>query len=383
MRIYEYEAKQMLIQAGIAVPNSDLVTTAAQAGEAASRLDGPVVLKPQTLIKARGKAGLIAFCDTPQEAQQAAQDLLGREHAGEKVRTLLVEQKIALEQEMYLGVAVDYTEGCPVFIASGRGGVEIEDVAQQNPGEILKVAISPSQGLTEDQAAEVTDFLARSLPGGGEEQAAELERIVTALYGIYTRFDCEMLEVNPLVLSGGAFLALDAAAAIDEDALFRQAELVRPRGQSEAEFELEKDHRKRGWTFLRMDGDIGILSSGAGITMAILDLMRAGGGRPANFLDTAQMNRQGIYDAFHIFLDDPSIKTVLVNIFAGLNRCDDLALGIKDFLGEYQPPFPVVVRMVGNREDEGREILRGIGVEAIASLEESVQQAIKATEDRS
>ena len=382
MRIYEYEAKQMLREAGIAVPASELVVSAAQAGEAAARLGGPVVIKPQTLIKARGKAGLIAFAATPREAEQAAQGLLGREHAGEKIESLLVEQKIVFQRELYLGVAVDYTEGRPVFIASGRGGVEIEEVARQSPGEILKVAISPSQGLSRAQAAEVASFLARSLPGGGAEQTAGLERIITALYGIYTKFDCEMLEVNPLVLAGGSLLALDAAAAIDEDALFRQAPLVRPRGQSEAEFAVETDHRQRGWTFLRLGGDIGILSSGAGITMAILDLMRAGGGRPANFLDTAQMNRQGIYDAFHIFLGDPSIKTVLVNIFAGLNRCDDLALGIKDFLTEYQPPFPVVVRMVGNREDEGREILKGIGVEAIASLEESVEQAIRVTEER-
>lgn len=379
MRIYEHEAKQLLRQAGVSVPGSELAATAAQAQEAAQRLGGPVVLKPQTMIKARGKAGLIAFADTPQEAGQAAGELLGREHAGETIDTLLVEAKVAFAQELYLGITVDYTEGCPVFIASREGGVEIESVAQEHPERIIKRAISPSRGLTQEQAGEIAAFLCPP-EEGGVDQSDELRRIIAALYGVYAKFDCEMLEVNPLVLAGGTFLALDATAAIDEDALFRQADLVRPRGQSEAEFELEKDHRKRGWTFLRMDGDIGILSSGAGITMAILDLMRAGGGRPANFLDTAQMNRQGIYDAFLLFLNDPAIKTVLVNIFAGLNRCDDLALGIQDFMTEYRPSFPVVVRMVGNREDEGREILRQVGIEAIAGLEDSVTQVIKITE---
>ncbi|MBU4563958.1 MAG: succinate--CoA ligase subunit beta [Desulfarculus sp.] len=382
MRIYEHEAKQLLRQAGVSVPGSELASTAAQAQEAAQRLGGPVVLKPQTMIKARGKAGLIAFADTPQEAGQAAGELLGREHAGEKIDTLLVEAKVGFDQELYLGITVDYTEGCPVFIASSEGGVEIESVAQEHPERVIKRSISPGQGLTKEQAGEIADFLCPP-KDGAVDRSDELRRIIAALYGVYTKFDCEMLEVNPLVLAGGSFLALDATAAIDEDALFRQAEMVRPRGQSEAEFELEKDHRKRGWTFLRMEGDIGILSSGAGITMAILDLMRAGGGRPANFLDTAQMNRQGIYDAFHLFLDDPAIKTVLVNIFAGLNRCDDLALGIQDFMTEYRPSFPVVVRMVGNREDEGREILRQVGIEAIAGLEDSVTQVIKITESLS
>ncbi|MCB2190576.1 MAG: succinate--CoA ligase subunit beta [Deltaproteobacteria bacterium] len=380
MRIYEYEAKQLLAQAGVAVPDSELAATAAQAKQATERLACSVVIKPQTMIKARGKAGLIAFVDTPQEAEQAAAQLLGQEHAGEQIQNLLVEAKVDFAQELYLGITVDYTEGCPVFIASREGGVEIESVAQEHPERVIKKAVSPSQGLTSQQAEEIAGFLYGPQDGLDEAQRAELCRIITALYGVYTKFDCEMLEVNPLVMASGSFLALDATAAIDEDALFRQADLVRPRGQSDAEYELEKDHRKRGWTFLRMDGDIGILSSGAGITMAILDLMRAGGGKPANFLDTAQMNRQGIYDAFHLFLDDPSIKTVLVNIFAGLNRCDDLALGIQDFMSEYQPSFPVVVRMVGNREDQGREILRQVGIEAIAGLEDSVTQVIEITE---
>ena len=382
MRIYEHESKELFRKTGIPVPRSLVVQSPVEAGKVIEHLGCPVILKPQTLIKARGKAGLIAFADSRAEAERMAEKLFGQEHGGETIETILVEEKVPFEQELYLGLTVDYTEGCPVFIASARGGVDIEETAQEHPGEMSKVAVDPVVGLTNGQAQEIAEFVCRSINGATDEVQSKLGDLTKQLYSIFTQFDCEMLEVNPLVISNGSFVALDAALAIDGDSLFRQADLVRPRGISKEAFDIERDHSKRGWTFLKLDGDIGILSSGAGITMAIMDLMRAGGGRAANFLDTAQMNRKGIYDAFHIFKDDPEIKTLLINIFAGLNRCDELALGIADFLHEYQLPFPVVVRMVGNREEEGREILKDIGIEAISGLEEAVEQAIKVTEGR-
>jgi len=232
--------------------------------------------------------------------------------------------------------------------------------------------------LSESQADDLAQFLTQSLTGSSTPSQSELSKIILALYHVYTKNDCEMAEINSLgVCKDGRVIALDAAATIDEDALFRQSGLVRCRGQAEEDYQKETDYQQRGWTYLQMEGDIGILSSGAGITMAILDLMREEGGKPANFLDTAQMDRKGIYDAFHIFYDDPSIKTVLVNIFAGLNRCDDLAEGIKDFMTEYNPKFPVVVRMIGNREEQGKKILRSIGIEAISGLEESIIKVIE------
>jgi succinyl-CoA synthetase beta subunit len=192
-----------------------------------------------------------------------------------------------------------------------------------------------------------------------------------------------MAEINPLAVTRDRrFVALDAALSVDDDALFRQSGLLRPRARSREAFEREQEFRRRGWTYLPLDGDIGILSSGAGITMVILDLMRRDGGRPANFLDTAQMRRQDMYDAFQIFYPDPKIKTVLVHIFAGLNRCDDLAEGIRDFLKEFTPHFKIVVRMIGNREEAGRAILETIGIETYASLEESVRRAIAVTEEQ-
>jgi len=377
MRIYEYEVKDLLDQAGIPTPRRELVQDPAQAQAAAARLGCPVALKAQTLIKARGKAGLIQFADTPQQAGELAASLLAREHHGEKVASLLVEEKLALAGELYLGVVVDYTNCRPVILASRSGGMEIESLAELDPDRLLRLAVSPSQGLTPDQAQVASRFLADG------DVAGELAKVVSALYGMFVQRDLEMLEINPLAITkDGQVVALDGAAAMDGDALWRQPELVKPRNQSQEEFEREADFQRRGWSYLGLGGDIGILSSGAGITMAILDLMRMWGGRPANFLDTAQMDRQGIYDAFQIFRDQPGIKTVLVNIFAGLNRCDLLAEGIKDFLGEYKPAFKLVVRMAGNREEEGKRILEEIGVSPIRELEASVHKAIEVTEDQ-
>ena len=383
MRIYEHEVKSLLAAKGIPIPRSGLARSPEQAEEIALKLGGPVALKAQTLVKARGKAGLIRFADTPEQAAAEARELLGREHQGEKVATLLVEEKVALDRELYLGAAVDYTSSRPVILACGLGGVDIEEVAAQDPDQVLRLKVTPSVGLSQDQALEVGGFLARTCrnPNPTKELAKELGRITLALYGLFVERDLEMVEINPLaVTKDGRVVALDGAAVMDGDALFRQQDLVLPRGQSQEEFDQEREYAARGWSYHRLDGDIGILSSGAGITMAILDLMRMRGGRPANFLDTAQMDRQGIYDAFHIFKDDPALKTVMVNIFAGLNRCDHLAQGIKDFLTEHKPSFKVVVRMIGNLEEEGRKVLQEIGIEPIRDLEQAVEKTIAVTE---
>ena len=385
MRIYEHEVKNLLAAKGIPVPGSGLAQSPEQAAETAKGLGGPVALKAQTLVKARGKAGLIRFAESPEQAAAEARDLLAREHRGEKVVALLVEEKVAPDRELYLGVAVDYTSSRPVILACGLGGMDIEQVAAEAPDQVLRLKVSPSMGLTEDQALEVGGFLARTCraqgPGLTKELTGELGRITLALYDLFVERDLEMVEINPLAVTGdGRVMALDGAAVMDGDALFRQQDLVLPRGQSQEEFDRERDYAARGWSYHRLDGDIGILSSGAGITMAILDLMRMKGGRPANFLDTAQMDRQGIYDAFHIFKDDPALKTVMVNIFAGLNRCDHLAQGIRDFLTEHKPSFKVVVRMIGNLEEEGRKVLREIGIEPIRDLEAAVDKTIAVTE---
>jgi succinyl-CoA synthetase beta subunit len=205
-----------------------------------------------------------------------------------------------------------------------------------------------------------------------------MKEVLKKLYQIFRQYDAEMVEINPLALSKqGKAVALDAFLNIDDDSLFRHSDLIRPRGKSKEKFEFEQFLKEMKWKYIEMDGDIGILSSGAGITMAILDLISMRGGKTANFLDTAQMDAEGIYKAFSLFSGDKNVKVLLVNIFAGLNRCDDLAMGIKRYLSEHPLRIPVVVRMIGYREEEGKNILREIDIEAIRSLEEAVEKVIE------
>jgi len=378
MKLYEYEAKKILAKEGISVPRGLLAKTPEQVLKNAGHLGAPVVLKPQTLVKARGKADLIRFADSPQEAADLSRSLFGRQHGGETIETLLVEEKVGLLGEIFLGIAVDYASSLPVFLVSPNGGVEIEKLAREKPDLVRKLPVAVSQGLGEKDAAVLARFIGEHQKAvDNDERLAQLQRIISGFYRIFRDYDCELAEINPLgIRDDGTLIAIDGNVDIDEESQFRHPELVRPRGQREESARKDEEFRKRGWTYLRMSGDIGILSSGAGITMAIMDLIHLGGGRPANFLDTAQMNRQGISDAFQIFHGDAAIKVLLVNIFAGLNRCDELALGIRDYLAAFQPSFPIVVRMVGNREKEGKEILGEIGVTPIRSLEEAVDRAI-------
>jgi succinyl-CoA synthetase beta subunit len=383
MRIYEYETKELLKKAGISVPKSGLANSPEQAGQIAESLNCPVVLKPQTTLKARGKAGLIAFASDKKDTIKKSKTLFGRQHGSETVENILVEQKVEFVSELYLGVIVNYTTGQPVVITSSVGGVEIEKTAVESPDMVTRLTVTPGAGLLESEASSIAAKISAKMkkPSNGFENI--LKDMILKVYQVFKAYDCEMIEINPVgVMPDSTLVALDGAIIIDDDALSRHQEMIRCRSQKEEDFKKEQEYKNNGWTYLKMDGDIGILSSGAGITMAILDLMSEKGGRPGNFLDTAQMNREGIYKAFKIFSEACTVKTVLVNIFAGLNRCDELAEGIKDFINEKPPEFNIVVRMIGNREKEGKEILNTIGVQAISSLEESIDKAIAVTEDK-
>jgi succinyl-CoA synthetase beta subunit len=378
MRLYEYEAKRIFEGVGISVPRGVTATSPEQARDLVQPWNGPVVLKPQTLAKQRGKAGLIEFAERPEEMVSLSSTLFGRVHEGERIDTLLVEEKVRLAGELFVGIAIDYAKDQPVFLVSPSGGVEIETLAREKPGLVRKAPLSVSQGLTDEDALALATFLGDQRPETNRgEWVAGLQRILLSFYGMFRRYDCELAEMNPLGIRDDlSLIALDGAIVIDDEAQFRHPDLVRPRAQTKENFEQEQTYKEKGWTYIQMEGDIGILSSGAGITMAILDLIHLQGGKAANFLDTAQMNRQGIFDAFQIFHHSAGIKALLVNIFAGLNRCDELAEGIRDYVTAYRAPFPIVVRMVGNREKEGKEILEGIGIAPISGLEESVDRVI-------
>lgn len=377
MKLYEYEAKKIFEAHGILAPRGGLASSPEQVKDLAEQLNSPVVLKPQTLSKQRGKAGLIRFANSPRDAEDSSRELFGSTHENEPIRTILVEEKVGLRGELFVGLTVDYARGRPVLVASPAGGTEIETLAGEKPEMVGKWPVVPSRGIAGPDLSAAARFLATGIPEMEKTLPDGLQGFLPAFYEIFRSYDCELAEINPLGIRDDlSLIALDGAMVIDDEAQFRHPELVRPRGRTEESFRQEQAYKDRGWTYIQMEGDIGILSSGAGITMAILDLIHLHGGRPANFLDTAQMNRQGIYDAFQIFHNNAGIKCLLVNIFAGLNRCDQLAEGIRDYLAAYRPPFPIVVRMAGNREKEGGEILEGIGISPIAGLEESVERAV-------
>lgn len=376
MRLYEYEAKELFQKYGLLIPKGEVVESAEAASRFTSRIGGPVVIKPQVLTKKRGKAGAIRFASNPDEAFRESQSLLGMMFKDERVSALLVEERVEIDKEFYVGIAADYGFLKPVAITSPFGGVDIEEVAREKPAMVKKVRFSVSGGPTEKEFEEQASIFQLT------EQSL-IRDVSKKLYQVFRDYDAEMVEINPLALSRqGKAVALDGFLNVDDDSLFRHPDLVRPRGKSKEEFEFEQFLKEMKWKYIEMDGDIGILSSGAGVTMAILDLIGMRGGKPANFLDTAQMNADGIYKAFSLFSGNKNLKVLLINIFAGLNRCDDLAMGIKRYLQEHKLPVPLVVRMIGYREEEGKNILKEVNVEAIRSLEESVEKVIEIARER-
>ena len=319
MKLYEYEAKELFQKYGIDIPKGHIVESAEEASRLASHLGGSVVIKPQVSTKKRGKAGAIRFASNPEETFRQSQSLLGLRLNHEKVSTLLVEEKIEIDKEFYVAMSIDYSLSKPIAITSAFGGVDIEEVAREKSALMKKVRFSITKGPTEKDFEELVSIFNHTEKG-------LIKEVLEKIYRIFIDYDAEMVEINPLALTKHRkVVALDAFLNVDDDSLFRHSDLVKPRGMSQEEFEFEQSLKEKKWKYIEMDpdGEIGILSSGAGITMAILDLIKMHGGRPANFLDTAQMNAEGIYNAFSLFAWNTKLKVLLVNIFAGLNSCDD------------------------------------------------------------
>jgi len=373
MKLREYQAKNIFFQHGIAIPRGKIVTTPEDAAKAAEEFDSPVVIKPQLGVKGRGRLGGIGFANDPAEAKQEAKRLLGSMIKGETVQKLLVEEKIAINDELYIAVTVDYSARQPVLIASPEGGVEIEETAKTHPERIFRIPVNILTGPTPADFALVADQM-------GEDTAQCLE----VLYRIFRKFDAELVEINPLVRTAqGNVCAVDAVLNINEDSVFRHEELLDLKKEIPVDDPIAEEALLSNWTYIELPGDIGILSSGAGLTMAILDLIHRAGGRPANFLDTAQIDDEGIYNAFELLSRAKKTRVLLVNMFAGLNRCDNLALGIQRYLKNHPIKIPLVVRMIGNLEEEGHRILREIGIEPFSRLEDAVEQAVKLSRGQS
>jgi succinyl-CoA synthetase beta subunit len=367
MNLREYQAKTIFSQHGISIPKGKIVTTPGKAAKTTEEFHSPVVIKPQLGVKGRGKVGGIGFADHPAAAEAEAKRLLGSKIKGETVQKLLVEEKVSIRDELYIAVTIDYSRRQPVIIASSEGGVEIEETAKNHPDRILRIPVNILNGPSPGDIARIADQM-------GKDTA----QYVDLLYRIFRRYDAELVEINPLVrTTDGNLCAVDAVLNINEDSVFRHEELAAFQKEIPVEDPIAAEASLSSWTYIDLPGDIGILSSGAGLTMAILDLIHKAGGSAANFLDTAQIDDEGIYNAFALLSRAKKTRALLVNIFAGLNRCDSLAMGMQRYLNHHPIETPLVVRMIGNREEEGHRILREMGIESFSRLEDAVEEAVK------
>jgi succinyl-CoA synthetase beta subunit len=361
MKIHEYQAKALLAEFGIPVPRGRVAFTSAEAKSIAKDLGGKVVVKAQVYAGARGKAGGIKLAVDPNEAEQIAGKLLGTRlitdqtsSEGAPVHSILVERVVEAKREMYLSIVIDRGSRMPVMMLSESGGMDIEEVARTHPEKIRRAYIDVATGF---QA-----YRGRKLAYGTtmeHDQITQASTLMANLYRLFMEKDCTMAEINPLVeTTGGDLLALDAKLEFDDNALFRQHEIeqLRDLGQEDP---LEVKARELGINnYIKMDGNIGCLVNGAGLAMAVMDLIHQAGGSPANFLDIGTVNDPNrVVNAFRIFVSDPSVKAILVNIFGGMARVDIVARGIVEAYKQVNIQSPLVIRLAGTNATESKRIL--------------------------
>ena len=376
MKLFEHEAKAIFSKYEIPTPRGELVTSPEGALEVAARINAPVVVKAQVLVAGRGKAGGILFATSPREAQLAAKRLLSTEMKGLKVRSVLVEEKVSIEKELYFGITVDRSNRCYAAIASSEGGIDIEEVAAVAPEKIVKVFIDPPQGFNLHHARRIAERL-----GHSGSQMQDLATIFLRLHNVAMDCDAELAETNPLVETpDGKFVAADTRLIIDDNALYRHPEF-RTRLMEEAEAELsplELEARSRGLAYVKLKGNVGVIGNGAGLVMATLDAIQLHGGEPANFLDVGGgASADVMAAALNLVFSDPGVEVVFINILGGITRCDEVAKGILEAKRQAGFLKPVVVRLVGTNEEEGARILIEAGINVLESMEMAAKRAVE------
>ena len=374
MKLFEYEAKQIFAKYGIPTPRGFLATTTAEAREAAEKINGSVALKSQVLVAGRAKGGGILFANSPSEAEQAAAQLLGKEIKGVRVQSLWIEEKLAIKRELYFSITVDRANRCYVAVASSAGGVDIEQTAAVSPEKIVKVFIDPVYGFRLHHARQIAKGL-----GYVGSQMGDLASVFLKHYRLAMDYDAELAEMNPLVeLVDGRFVAADTRLIIDDNALFRHQEFkTRPSEDAELTPQ-ELAAKKDGIAYVKLDGDVGIIGNGAGLVMATLDAIQLAGGRPANFLDVGGgATSDMVATALGIVMSDPSVKVVFINILGGITRCDEVAYGVLEARKRAGFTKPIVIRLVGTNEEEGRQILTEAGIHFLDSMEEAAEKTVE------
>jgi succinyl-CoA synthetase beta subunit len=365
MKIHEYQAKQIFARYGVPIPEGEVASTPEEVRSAAARLGREVVVKAQIHAGGRGKGGGIRKAADGEEAEKHARALLGQPLVtpqtgpeGRIVRRVLIEETLPIERELYLGVVIDRAQARVVVMASAAGGVEIEEVAREQPEAILKAVVDPLTGLEPFQARQLAFGL-----GLKEELLKQAGRLLAGLYRAFVETDASLAEINPCVVTrDGRLVALDAKINLDDNALFRHGDLRELRDLNEEE-PLEVEASKHSLNYIKLDGNVGCMVNGAGLAMSTMDIIQLAGGQPANFLDVGGgASAEQVKHAFEILVRDPNVKAVLINIFGGILRCDRLATGVVAAARELQLSVPMVVRMEGTNVEKGREILRKSGL---------------------
>lgn len=364
MKLFEFMAKELFSQQGIPVPKGRVAKSPHEAAKVCGEI-GPVVIKSQILSGGRGKAGGIKFADTPDEAAAMAESILGTDLKGFIVDTLLVEQKIKIEQELYLAITIDKANRCPVLIASAFGGMDIEELPED---KLVKHYIDVGIGIRPYLLRQLTGKL--GLGGSIAQQAGD---IISKLYTLFRQQDAELVEINPLVISGDKVMAADGKVIIDDEAIFRASNNL-PR--TEERTELEVKAAELGISYVQLDGDIAVMANGAGITMATLDILKQYGGRPANFMDAGGgAGVEPTAKALEILLATKP-KAILVNIFGGITRCDDVAKAFAQVKQSRGINVPMVIRLIGTNQDEGVRILKEVGIDSYRTIREAVEKVV-------
>ena len=378
MNVHEYQAALLMSRHGIPVNTGEVAGTPGQAEAVAQRFGGTVAIKAQVHTGGRGKAGGVKLAHNPAEARAVAEQILGMAIRGRTVRKVLVVPGVAIAKEFYLGVVLDRSKRRVSAMASAEGGVDIEEVARERPEKIVRAIADPYLGFQAYQARAMAFEL-----GIAADKVAGFASIAQSLYESYVREDAMLAEINPLILTeAGDWLALDAKMSFDDNALARHPGIEDLRDLDE-ENPTELEARRAGISFVKLDGDIGCIVNGAGLAMATMDAVKLQGGKPANFLDVGGgANADQVAKAFSLVTADPNVRAILINIFGGITRGDQVALGIREALGKVAVTAPIVVRLSGTNAEIGRELLAEAGLRAVDTMDEAARQVVAASRGR-
>ncbi len=380
MKLHEHEAKDIFRAFKMPTPPGGVAMTPEEAKKRAAEVGKPVVIKAQVLSGKRGKAGGVKFADTPEEAQKLSEEILAMRINDLPVEAVLIEEKLDIQQEIYVGVTIDRNERKYVMIGSGAGGMSIEELAEEKPELIIKKHVDPTLGFQPYEAREMA--IAMGFKG---KQINKLASFFLKLWNIVLAYDVELSEINPLILTtDGRFLAADARLNIDDNALFRHKDIIEKIKRESGEMnDRERMATEHGMAYVELDGDIACICNGAGLTMATLDTVSLFGGKASTFLDLGGgSDKERVENGIEIALKYDKVKAILVNIMGGITRCDDVANGIIAARDDQGIDVPMVIRMVGTNEEEGQEILTKAGIPFLRTMEDAAEKVVELVKER-